>query len=152
MKIRTSTREDQSVIYKFLGQAGLSTEGIEENEEAFFLMEDEAGVVQAIMGYEQEDKEVLLRSLVVSPTIYSQYMLLFLKSVMLKLSEKLVDNVYLLTKHSVVQDLFLQLGFQQVDELDVSEEVKKMNHYQKTIQNEDILVYKIKVFTSLSTD
>jgi N-acetylglutamate synthase-like GNAT family acetyltransferase len=152
MKIRTSTREDQSVIYNFLGQAGLSTEGIEENEESFFLMEDESGVVQAIMGYEQEDKEVLLRSLVVSPTIYSQYMLLFLKSVMLKLSEKLVDNVYLLTKQSVVQDLFLQLGFQQVDELDVSEEVKKMNHYQKTIQNEDILVYKIKVFTSLSTD
>ena len=152
MKIRTSTREDQPVIYHFLGQAGLSTEGIEENEEAFFLMEDETGAIQAIMGYEQDEKEVLLRSLVVSPTIYSQYMLLFLKSIMLKLSEKLVDNVYLLTKHSVVQDLFLQLGFQQVDEVDVSEEVKKMNHYQKTIQNEDILVYKIKVFTSLSTD
>jgi N-acetylglutamate synthase-like GNAT family acetyltransferase len=115
-------------------------------------MEDEAGVVQAIMGYEQDGKEVLLRSLVVSPTIYSQYMLLFLKSVMLKLSEKYVDNVYLLTKQSVVQDLFLQLGFQQVDELNVSEEIKNMNHYQKTIQNDGILVYKIKVFTSLSTD
>ena len=151
MKIRTSTHEDQSVIYTFLGQAGLSTEGIE-NEEAFFLMEDETGAIQAIMGYEQDEKEVLLRSLVVSPTIYSQYMLLFLKSVMLKLSEKHVDNIYLLTKQSVVQDLFLQLGFQQVDEINVSNEIKKMNHYQKTIQNEDILVYKIKVFTSLSTD
>lgn len=152
MKIRCSTNEDFEVISTFLGQAGLSTSGLEEQQESFFLLEDEVEKAQAVIGYEQEGNDALLRSLVVSPTIYSQHMVLFLQSVLSKLSEQNINRVYLLTKQNVVQDLFLLLGFEQTEDKDVSNNIKEMNHYKTTIKNENILVYQKELYTNLSTN
>jgi N-acetylglutamate synthase-like GNAT family acetyltransferase len=152
MKIRCSTNEDFEVISTFLGQAGLSTNGLEEQQESFFILEDEIEKAQAVIGYEQEGNDALLRSLVVSPTIYSQHMVLFLQSVLSKLSEQNINRVYLLTKQNVVQDLFLLLGFEQTEDKDVSNNIKEMNHYKTTIKNENILVYQKELYTNLSTN
>jgi N-acetylglutamate synthase-like GNAT family acetyltransferase len=152
MKIRSAIQTDFETIFTFLGQAGLSTSGLQEQQESFFIMEDEIGKAQAVIGYEQDGDEALLRSLVVAPTIYSQHMVLFLQSVLDKLKEESITNVYLLTKQHLVQDLFLLLGFQQVEQEDVSNNIKSMNHYQMTIKNEDVLVYQKELYTKLSTN
>ena len=152
MKIRSSLPEDFETIFSFLGQAGLSTTGLQEQQESFFILEDEVGEAKAVIGYEQSGNEALLRSLVVAPTIYSQHMVLFLQSVLEKLSEEMITHVYLLTRQNVVQDLFLLLGFQQTDEADVSENIKEMQHFQNTIKNENVLVYQKELYTKLSTN
>ncbi|WP_088070253.1 GNAT family N-acetyltransferase [Gottfriedia luciferensis] len=152
MKIRSALQEDFETIFTFLGQAGLSTIGLEEQQESFFIMEDEAGKAQAVIGYEQDGSEALLRSLVVAPTIYSQHMVLFLQSVLDKLKEEMVNQVYLLTRQHVVQDLFLLLGFEQVEQESVSNSIKEMKHYQTTIKNEEVLVYQKELYTKLSTN
>ena len=152
MKIRSAIKDDFETIFSFLGQAGLSTNGLEEQQESFFIMEDELGKAQAVIGFEQEGNEALLRSLVVAPTIYSQHMVLFLQSVLDKLKEEKINHVYLLTRQHVVQDLFLLLGFQQIDQEDVSNNIKEMNHYLSTIKNEEVLVYQKELYTKLSTN
>ncbi|PGS52727.1 GNAT family N-acetyltransferase [Bacillus sp. AFS041924] len=152
MKIRSANQEDFETIFSFLGQAGLSTNGLEEQQESFFILEDEFGKAQAVIGYEQDGEEALLRSLVVAPTIYSQHMVLFLQSVLEKLKEEMISKVYLLTRQHVVQDLFLLLGFGQVEQENVSNNIKEMNHYQTTITNEEVLVYQKELYTKLSTN
>ncbi len=152
MKIRSSLPSDFQTIFSFLGQAGLSTNGLQEQQESFFILEDEVGTAQAVIGYEQYKNEALLRSLVVAPTIYSQHMVVFLQSVLDKLKEEMISRVYLLTKQNVVQDLFLLLGFQPTDEEDVSLHIKEMEHYQNTIKNENVLVYQKELYTKLSTN
>lgn len=152
MKIRSTLPEDFETIFTFLGQAGLSTNGLQNHEETFFIMEDEVGKAQAVIGFEKDRSEALLRSLVVAPTIYSQHMVLFLQSVLEKLQEQMITHVYLLTRQNVVQDLFLLLGFQQTEEEDVSSNIKEMEHYQITIKNENVLVYQKELYTSLSTN
>jgi N-acetylglutamate synthase-like GNAT family acetyltransferase len=152
MRIRSSLPEDFETIFTFLGQAGLSTKGLQNHQETFFIMEDEVGKAQAVIGFEKEGSEALLRSLVVAPTIYSQHMVLFLQCVLDKLKEQMITHVYLLTRQNVVQDLFLLLGFRQTEEEDVSRNIKEMEHYQITIKNENVLVYQKELYTSLSTN
>lgn len=118
--IRRAVKEDVERLTEFLLQAGLGTEGLnEESAEYFLLLEDDKGLLKGSLGLEAFAESGLLRSLVVSAGQADKEIFILFEQMLQLAKEKGMKNLFLATNKSGAVSFFELLGFQTVQREDL---------------------------------
>ena len=108
--IRAAETKDLVGMKTFLGQAKVSTKGLEEQIDHFILMEDIDGILLGTLGIQRIHDCGLLRSLVVSPTVEQTNILEMFQQILKLAKEKELKRLYLATNKIVSIQFFTLLG------------------------------------------
>lgn len=77
-KIYFATKDDVERLHSFFGQANKKDDKINELYGQFMILEDN-GEIQAVIGYEQNGENALIRSCLFTPAVDNKTFLYFLK-------------------------------------------------------------------------
>ena len=133
-QIRVATEIDVNRVKAFLDQSEVSSEGIEDSIDHFVLMEDVNQEIVATLGIERVEKNGLLRSLVVRPSIGQTDILTLFKSIISLAKDKEMDDLYLATNKESSVTFFELLGFEKVTKEILPKELMESNHFQKLVE------------------
>ncbi|WP_243291981.1 hypothetical protein [Bacillus sp. FJAT-47783] len=138
--LRIAEQKDVGALKEFIGQAGLSTNGIENMIEQFVLLEcDERDIVGCI-GIEMIKKDGLLRSFVASKHINEAHLVTLWQSIDLLVKHKNIQKIYLVT-HTGASSEFLKLvGFKPIHIDQVPKHIENHQHLQTMMHNETAVV------------
>src|SRR5690554_5023593 len=99
LSFRPAETNDAPSIKKFVAQAGLSNEGIEECIQTFIILETDKKKMAGTVGLERFGESGLIRSLVLDKEYSSEELLLRLLTAIIRLADQQgIKTVYLLTK------------------------------------------------------
>lgn len=136
-RIRTANVNDIEQVRVFLGQAEVSTEGIESIIDHFILMEDHEQNILATLGIERIEEDGLLRSLVISPGVDQTNLLTLFKSAISLAKHKEISGLFLATNKQASIQFFAMLGFSQVEEDLLPNHIKNSNHIAQLLEKAD---------------
>ena len=143
--IRGAGNQDITLVKNFLGQANVSSEGIEKIVDNFLLMIDEGGNLLATMGIERVERDGLLRSLVITPSLSQTDMLALFQRILKLAKEKEIEHLYLATnKHSSIA-FFQVLGFHVVHNDHLPNHLLLSEHVQHSMKSEQATYMKVKL-------
>ncbi|WP_408008641.1 GNAT family N-acetyltransferase [Pseudalkalibacillus sp. A8] len=129
LSFRPAETNDTPSIKKFVAQAGLSSEGIEECIQTFIILETDKKKMAGTVGLERFGESGLIRSLVLDKEYSSEELLLRLLTAIIRLADQQgVKTVYLLTK---VTSIFYTLGFMEIPYDKIPESLLKSAHLQQ---------------------
>ncbi|WP_221567312.1 GNAT family N-acetyltransferase [Alkalihalobacillus sp. TS-13] len=129
LSFRPAETNDAPSIKKFVAQAGLSNEGIEECIQTFIILETDKKKMAGTVGLERFGESGLIRSLVLDKEYSSEELLLRLLTAIIRLADQQgIKTVYLLTK---VTSIFYTLGFMEVPYGKVPESLLESAHLQQ---------------------
>ncbi|ASV68005.1 hypothetical protein MKX67_21780 [Cytobacillus sp. FSL W7-1323] len=135
--VRVAQKQDENELMKFLTEASVRSEGVADLIDYFLIMEDEEGEIKATIGIEPYDTVGLLRSLVMkSETTVQTDLLYLLQQIFLLAKEKGLSTVYLGSNRKSTLQLFLLMGFQQVDKSELPTFLVEKEHI-KNVQSVD---------------
>lgn len=143
--IRKAKFEDINRIQQLVGQAGLQTDGIEQNVDNFLLMEKEIDGLSdlesliAVVGFELQKQNGLLRSFVINEKSDQFNILEIMRAVIDYSKKSSLQKLFLCTKHQSSVKLFHMLGFQLADE--TPEELKLFGHYKNINHEQPFIMY-----------
>lgn len=149
--IRFATKMDCEKIHDFLGQAKMEDDKINELCEQFLLLEED-GKIQAVVGYEQAGKDALIRSCLFTPAVDNITFLHFFQTFLQYTKEKSIRQLYLLTNHPQSLTIFQFFQFSPVDKEQVSEGVRQLEHFCKNVKQSNVIILNCQLLTKLSTD
>jgi amino-acid N-acetyltransferase len=137
-KLRMAEEKDLAYILKFVGQAGLNQQGIDENVDNFMLLEDGSGKISAIVGIEAVENDGLLRSLIFTRQTGHEHLLAFFQGMIESAKQKGLDKLYLLTNKQAMIQFFETFNFTCVSELPAH--IRNSGHYKQTVKDADPIV------------
>lgn len=144
--IRRAKREDITRIQQLVDQAGLHTNGIEQNVDNFLIMEKDTHSTStseqpliAVVGIELIKQNGLLRSFVINDKS-DQFNILEIMRAIIDYSKKnSLQKLFLCTKQPSSIRLFHMLGFALAEEM--PPEIKDFNHYQNINSEQPVIMY-----------
>lgn len=141
--IRRAVKEDVERLTEFLLQAGLGTEGLnEESAEYFLLLEDDKGLLKGSLGLEAFAESGLLRSLVVSAGQADKEIFILFEQMLQLAKEKGMKNLFLATNKSGAVSFFELLGFQTVQREDLPSTFYESPHIRQILNVDNSLFLK----------
>lgn len=138
-------------LQSFFGQAHKKDDKINELYEQFMILEDN-GEIQAVIGYEQERENALIRSCLFTPAVDNQTFLYFFEMFLQYMKEKRIQQVYLLTNHPQSVTIFQFFHFSSVEKEQVPKEIQQLEHFCENIKQQNVIILNCQLFTKLSTD
>ena len=138
--LRTATHQDVTTILNFLGQANLSTTGVEESIEDFIIIEKENGEIAGTVGIERHGNNGLLRSLVLSQGFNQLQILELIEQTQQFAKKKGFENLYMFTNKQPFADFFQLIGFYPQEAHTIPEEIRKSPYVLETFTLEDCIV------------
>lgn len=136
-QIRTANEQDIEKVRAFLGQAEVSSEGIESIIDHFILMEDTEQKIIATLGIERIEKDGLLRSLVISPGVDQTNLLTLFKSAISLAKHKELRRLFLATNKQASLQFFTMLGFEQIETEELPDHIQGSNHITQLLEKAD---------------
>ncbi|MEH7238877.1 GNAT family N-acetyltransferase [Bacillus sp. JJ1562] len=136
-QIRTANVQDIEKVTAFLGQAEVSADGIESIIDHFILLEDAEQKILATLGIERIEQDGLLRSLVISQGVDQTNLLTLFKSAISLAKHKELKCLFLATNKQASIQFFAMLGFEQIEEDGLPENIKESNHITKLLERTD---------------
>lgn len=127
-QIRIANTEDINNINQFLGQADVSTAGINQIIDHFIVMEDDEKNILATLGIERLERDGLLRSLVITPVLGQTQVLSLFKSVLSLAKSKELEHLYLATNIESSIPFFELLGFIKVEMRELPTHLQSSDH------------------------
>lgn len=149
--VRFATKMDCEKIRDFLGQAKMEDDKINELYGQFMLLEED-GNIQAVIGYEQVEQDALIRSCLFTPAVDNVTFLHFFETFLQYTKEKSIRQLYLLTKHPQSLTIFQFFQFYPVDKEQVSEGIRRLEHFCKNVKQPKVIILNCQLLTKLSTD
>ncbi|GGE81995.1 GNAT family N-acetyltransferase [Priestia taiwanensis] len=146
--MREGLVEDREALYRFLGEDKKRKEG--GSISPFFLVCHDDQVIGTI-GYEQVEKNCLLKTFVFSATVDKMVFIKFFSYVLSLLRQKEINCVYLVTKGSATIHFFEEFGFISIEEYDLPESIQEIEHYQAAKQQKNSLLLVCDLCTNIST-
>jgi N-acetylglutamate synthase-like GNAT family acetyltransferase len=138
--IRAAESKDLNEMKSFLGQAKVSTKGLEEQIDHFILMEDLDGSLLGTLGIRRIEQDGLLRSLVISPKVEKTNILEMFQQILKLAKDKELERLYLATNKIVSIEFFTLLGFHR-KELDViPRHILDSEHVTESLQVEETVI------------
>ncbi len=138
--IRAAQSKDIIGMKTFLGQAKVSTKGLEEQIDHFILMEDVDGRLLGTLGIQRIDRDGLLRSLVISPMIDQTNILNMFQQIMILAKDKEMSRLYLVTNKSVSIEFFSLLGFINKEVKEVPKHILEAEHVEESFQMGETMI------------
>lgn len=130
--VRTANRNDVQMVEKFLGQANISTVGLEETIEDFLVVENEEGKIEGTLGIERYGKYALLRSLVISPSFQQHHILQLFEQAQVYAKKREVEKLFLFTNKANFASFFELLGFVPQKTEEVPAEIEQSPYVKET--------------------
>ncbi|WIY61219.1 mechanosensitive ion channel protein [Bacillus arachidis] len=146
-----ATKDDVERLHSFFGQANKKDDKINELYGQFMIMEDN-GEIQAVIGYEQKGENALIRSCLFTPAVDNETFLYFFEMFLQYMKEKNIWQVYLLTNHPQSVTIFQFFNFISVEKDQVSDDIQQLEHFCENIKQQDVIILNCQLFTKLSTD
>ncbi|WP_459502008.1 GNAT family N-acetyltransferase [Bacillus sp. C1] len=146
-----ATKNDIEKLHAFFGQANTKDDKINKLYEQFMILEDN-GEIQAVIGYEQEGENALIRSCLFTPAVDNGTFLYFFEMFLQYMKEKNIGQVYLLTNHPQSVTIFQFFHFDPVEKDKVPEDIQRLEHFCKNIKQQNVIILNCQLFTKLSTD
>ncbi|MCA1032115.1 hypothetical protein LCL95_13850 [Bacillus timonensis] len=143
--MRVASISDIEVLKEFLGQAGVSNEGLEAIVDHFVLIENDKGQLMGTVGLERIEQDGLLRSLVISPAVDQTMLLALFKSVLELAKQKEMKRVFLATNKKASVDFFALLGFNAVEREEIPMHIEESKHVSKLLQMDQSLFMELKL-------
>lgn len=137
--LRLATKNDRQKIKSFVGQAGLSTEGIETTIQHFMILEHENTIVGCI-GIEIIEQDALLRAFVASKEVQQAHLITLLESIDILAERENIRNVYLVTSDGASLEFLELVGFHAIDVDRVPLHIGTNPHVKKAINNDSTRV------------
>ncbi|WP_243387097.1 GNAT family N-acetyltransferase [Bacillus kexueae] len=137
--LRLATKSDIDNVKEFVGQAGLSTNGIEASIQQFMLLERDSSIVGCI-GIEKINGDGLLRSFVASKEIQKAHLMTLLESVDVVAEKEALQNVYLVTNEGASLDFLTITGFQAMHVDKVPEHIRQNEHVKQAIHKTSTII------------
>ncbi|WP_096156344.1 MULTISPECIES: GNAT family N-acetyltransferase [Bacillus] len=138
--LRTATQKDVPTIVNFLGQANLSTIGVEEAIGDFIIIEKENGEIAGTVGIERHGNNGLLRSLVLSQTFNQLQILELMEQTQQFAKKKELDKLYMFTNKQEFAQFFQLIGFYPQEIHTIPEEIKNSPYVMETFTLENCFV------------
>ena len=146
-----ATNADIERLHSFFGQANKKDDKINELYEQFMILEDE-GEIQAVIGYEQKGMHALVRSCLFTSTVDNKTFLYFFEMFLQYMKEKSMQQLYLLTNHPQSVTIFQFFDFTTVEKDKVPDDIKQLEHFCENIKQQNVIILNCQLFTKLSTD
>ena len=146
-----ATKDDVDRLHSFFGQANKKDDKINELYGQFMIMEDN-GEIQAVIGYEQKGENALIRSCLFTPAVDNETFLYFFEMFLQYMKEKNIWQVYLLTNHPQSVTIFQFFNFISVEKDQVSDDIQQLEHFCENIKQQNVIILNCQLFTKLSTD
>lgn len=146
-----ATNADVERLRSFFGQANKKDDKINELYEQFMILEDD-GEIQAVIGYEQKGENALIRSCLFTPIVDNKTFLYFFEMFLQYMKEKSIGQVYLLTNHPQSVTIFQFFNFITVEKHKVPEDIQQLEHFCENIKQQNVIILNCQLFTKLSTD
>lgn len=129
--IRIAKEQDMEQVVGILGQAGLSSAGVDENVDNFIVVENHQEKIIGAVGIEPIEKDGILRSLVITQEGGVDSLFELLECAVSLAKEKEMQHLYLLSKKATTSTLFQMFGFDKVDN-PIPEHIQNSEHVQNT--------------------
>lgn len=150
-KIYFATKDDVERLHSFFGQANKKDDKINELYGQFMILEDN-GEIQAVIGYEQKGENALIRSCLFTPAVDNKTFLYFFEMFLQYMKEKSICQVYLLTNHPQSVTIFQFFNFTPVEKEQVPNDIQQLEHFCANIKQQNVIILNCQLFTKLSTD
>lgn len=138
--IRAAETKDVQVMKSFLGQANVSTKGLEEQIDHFVVMEDANGSLLGTLGIQRIEQDGLLRSLVISKAADKTNILDMFRQILMLAREKELNRLYLATNKIVSIEFFALMGFNRKNLKDVPDHIRFSEHVMETLNLEETVI------------
>nr|WP_277818579.1 mechanosensitive ion channel protein [Bacillus sp. TL12] len=138
-------------MHSFFGQANKKDDKINELYEQFMILEDN-GEIQAVIGYEQKGENALIRSCLFTPAVDNGTFLYFFEMFLQYMKEKSIWQVYLLTNHPQSVTIFQFFHFTAVEKDQVPDDIQQLEHFCENIKQQNVIILNCQLLTKLSTD
>jgi amino-acid N-acetyltransferase len=112
--VRLAAKNDLDSVKSFLRKVDIQVGGIEEYIEYFVLMEDDQQNLLATVGFQPINGDGLLRSLVVTPSLKENDILVLFQTIMAVAAEKGMHHLYLATNKTTSVLFFELLNFREI--------------------------------------
>ncbi|MBC6976224.1 mechanosensitive ion channel protein [Bacillus sp. Xin] len=146
-----ATKGDVERLHSFFGQANKKDDKINELYEQFMILEDN-GEIQAVIGYEQKGEDALIRSCLFTPAVDNRTFLYFFEMFLQYMKEKSILQVYLLTNHPQSVTIFQFFHFTAVEKDQVPDDIQQLEHFCENIKQQNVIILNCQLLTKLSTD
>ncbi|WP_223701035.1 GNAT family N-acetyltransferase [Sutcliffiella deserti] len=133
-KLRSATKEDHWAMQVFLRQANISTMGLEDKIENFIILEEEEQGICGTIGIEKIERDGLLRSLVIGPSVNQMHLLQMFEHTQQHARRKELDRLYLVTNKQDYIQFFELLGFHPQEVHNVPTEITESEHLKETME------------------
>ncbi|PFA14541.1 mechanosensitive ion channel protein [Bacillus cereus] len=150
-KIYFATKDDVERLHSFFGQANKKDDKINELYGQFMILEDN-GEIQAVIGYEQNGENALIRSCLFTSAVDNKTFLYFFEMFLQYMKEKSICQVYLLTNHPQSVTIFQFFNFTPVEKEQVPNDIQQLEHFCENIKQQNVIILNCQLFTKLSTD
>ncbi|MBM6616762.1 GNAT family N-acetyltransferase [Bacillus suaedaesalsae] len=138
--IRAAETKDVQVMKSFLGQANVSTKGLEEQIDHFVVMEDANGSILGTLGIQRIEQDGLLRSLVISKGADKTNILDMFRQILMLARDKELKRLYLATNKIVSIEFFALMGFTRQNIEDVPQHIKLAEHVVETLHMDETVI------------
>ncbi|KAA0548610.1 hypothetical protein FZW96_08570 [Bacillus sp. BGMRC 2118] len=138
--IRAAETKDVLVVKSFLGQANVSTKGLEEQIDHFVVMEDANGSLLGTLGIQKVEQDGLLRSLVISKEADNTNILDMFRQILMLARDKDLQRLYLATNKIVSMEFFALMGFSRKNIEEVPKHIIEAEHVVETLQMDETVV------------
>ncbi|MDM5157448.1 mechanosensitive ion channel protein [Bacillus sp. DX1.1] len=150
-KLYFATKADIERLHSFFGQANKKDDKINELYEQFMILED-GGEMQAVIGYEQKQEDALIRSCLFTPAVDNKMFLYFFEMFLQYMKEKSIQQLYLLTNHPQSETIFQFFNFTPVEKEEVPTGIRQLEHFSENIKQQNVIILNCQLFTKLSTN
>jgi N-acetylglutamate synthase-like GNAT family acetyltransferase len=140
--VRRAKAEDAEKIISFLHKARLKSEGVAENIEDFFVMEDEYGRVKATIGMESFSAVGLVRSLALTIEATEEDVFQLFQEIFITAKEKGIIDMYLATNKLGAMTFVKLLGFEEIDHGQLPMVLGQSKHVQHILLMENTVFLK----------
>ncbi len=138
--IRAAQSKDLNGMMDFLGQAGVSTKGLEEQIDHFIVLENLAGSMLGTLGIQRLSRDGFLRSLVISPTVEQANILEMFQHILKLARDREISRLYLATNKIVSIEFFSLLGFDRKEITDLPQHIVTAEHMEESLKLEDTVI------------
>lgn len=139
-KMRAATKEDQWALQVFLRQANISTIGLEEKMEDYIILEEEETGICGTIGIEKIERDGLLRSLVIGPSVKQMHLLQLFEHTQQHARRKELDRLFLVTNKKDYMEFFELLGFSPQEVHHVPKEITKSEHLKDALEQQQCTI------------
>ncbi|HEK9100983.1 mechanosensitive ion channel protein [Bacillus pfraonensis] len=146
-----ATKGDVERLHSFFGQANKKDDKINELYKQFMILEDN-GEIQAVIGYEQKGENALIRSCLFTTAVDNGTFLYFFEMFLQYMKEKSIWQVYLLTNHPQSVAIFQFFHFTAVEKDQVPDDIQQLEHFCENIKQQNVIILNCQLLTKLSTD